>query len=241
MRHRPWRRGKDREEANSTLLLWAISIVVEVLLLAALASRRAYTMFCLYLALDILASVALYAMAEAGAAKSYDVVWRASQLLLLAPRAAVVMESYYSMSATRQYWRFSDAGGIPLAACAALIFRLAQDTPLRWPWSSLEQVFIAVATFNFFLAMLLLTVLTAKHRHSLIHTEDFWHGSLVTIYLGVTSLCYYGISRYSQMGFLLMCIAVLFYGARLCLSFAAAPATPPNVDMPGDWATEERR
>ena len=240
MRRHPWLQGKDREEVNSTLLVWTVSIALEVVLLAVLVSRRAYTVFCVYMALDIVASVSLYAIADAGAGKSYDIVWRLTQFVLLAPRAAVAMDVYRSMSATRQYWRFADVSGIPLAACAALVFRLAQDAPLRWPWSSLEQVFIAVATFNFFLAMLLLTILTAKHRHSLIRTEDFWHGALVTGYLAVTSLCYYGIARYSRMGFLLMCVATAFYGGRLLLSFAAAPATP-NVDMPGDWATEERR
>lgn len=222
------------------MILWAISVLIEVMLLVILWDRRAYGMFRAYLALDIVASAALYAMAVAGATTSYDVAWRVVQLGMLVPRAAVAMDIYRSMSATRQYWRFADVGGIPLAGCAALLFRLAQDTPLRWPWSSLEQVFIAVGTFNAFHAMVVLTILTAKHRRPLIHTEDFWHGCLFTGYLAITSVCYFGAARYFGMSQILMWTATVFYGLRLFLSLAAAPADPIQEYVINSWGTEER-
>lgn len=222
------------------MLLWGVSLLIEVVLLGTLWNRSAYPLFRVYLLMDVVASVALYAIAIDAPGPAYDVTWRVVQLGLLVPRAAVAMDVYRSMSATRQYWRFSDVGGIPLAGCAALIFRLAQDTPLRWPWSSLEQVFTAVGTFNAFLSLVVITILTAKHRRPLIHTEDFWHGALFAGYLGITSVCYFGSARYFGVSQILMWTATVFYGLRILLSFAAAPA-PPMHDSMIDWATEERR
>jgi hypothetical protein len=235
------RLAPDRDpEGVSNLLLWSLSLLVETVLLGVLWDRRAYPIFRAYLFLDVISSVALYAIAIDGTGHAYDITWRLVQLILMAPRAAVAMDIYRSMSATRRYWRFADIGGVPLAACAALVFRLAQDTPLRWPWSSLEQVFIAAGTFNVFLALAILTILTAQHRRPLVHTEDFWHGALFTGYLAVTSVCYFGAARFGSASLILMWSALIFYGLRAFLSFAAAPPHPVKEHMVNTWAAEDR-
>jgi hypothetical protein len=238
MRHRLSDLDRD-PEANNRVLVWALSLLVEIILLSVLWDRRAYQMFRAYLLIDVVASVILFILA-ANDSGSYDVAWRIVQLGMIIPRTAVAMEVYQSMSATRRYWRFSDVSAIPLAGCAALIFRLAQDAPLRWPWSNLEQVFIAVGTFNAFLAMVILTILTARHRRPLIHTEDFWHGCLFVAYAAITSVGYFGAARFAGASQLLMWAALTFYCLRLFLSFAAAPVDPIKRHVINTWESEDR-
>ena len=196
------------------MTLWSISLIVEGLLAIALTVRsRLFAAFVNYLACDLAASSILYLLVYS---PHYDVVWRGLYLFMLLPLAGAVMEAYKRIASDRRYWRFSDGTAIPLAACGALLFRLAQDAPLRWPWSNLEQTFTAVATIHAFFGMLLLIVIAAQHRRPLLGTEEFGHAALFALYLMATSICYFGAARFS-MSLTLLWIATAFYAARLVL------------------------
>jgi len=228
------------------ITLWTVSLVIEAaLLLFMQGSRRdSFSAFRLYLGVDLACSVFLYIMALAGSGIVYDSCWRLAQLALLGFRSLVVMDVYVSMAFRNPYWRFSDVANIPLAGCAALVFRLFQDTPVRWPWSNLEQVFLTVATFDFFLSMLILTVIVAKHRRPLVPTENWWHGLSFAAYLGASSICYFGLSAYPVLSDVLLWCSVIFYSARLVMSLWFAPSDEPTQPQPRiqrGWAEEQQQ
>src|SRR5262249_4675670 len=105
----------------------------------------------------------------------------------------------------------------------SLIFRIAQDQPLRWPWSNLEQVFVMMATSHCFLGLLMLMILASEHRRALRGTEEFWHGILFCLWLLGTTICYFAAAKFN-VGMISSWVAVAIYGSRLGVAIGCTPA-----------------
>ena len=185
-----------------------------------------YPIFTGYLAVNLVASVALLTIRTYFGQPSlqaqypwYDMTWRAMQLLLLAPCVAAMAEVYYRLVSRLEMWRHTDINALRDAAIGALIIRLAQGHTFQWPWSSLEQLYEAIATVYCFMALALIFMLfmTYRRNKSVIdwHTENFWHGGLFAAYLGLSGIAYF---RAASMGHALLWFALAFYGSRLAIS-----------------------
>ena len=201
------------------VIVWTVVLIVQATLCLVLlvSNPPKYRAFTGWMIADLLISVTLYDQQSFGAL--YDPLWRGAQLALLLPMAWAVMEAYRNLAADLRYWRFTDFYVIPTAGCAALIFRLAQDRPLRWPWSSLEETWTAISVVCCFLGLALFAVMFSASRKPLRRTVEYLHAVLLCAYLAGNCLYYAGLSRFRFGPMPIIWMAGMFYLFRLAIVF----------------------
>ena len=186
-----------------------------------------YPSFFKYMLLDWTASLVLFYVACHHSA-FYDILWRITQLLLLAGRFTLVMEAYRRMVPQASQWLFSDALTFPMAAFAVVLLNTFTPCALVWPGSGLEGIFSLMGAGNAFLGFLLCGFLSAPRE--VISAErlmNSYHARILCAYLLLTAPCYYAASRHiDSIGSALMIVAVICYSTWFLCMWIDRRSTP---------------
>jgi hypothetical protein len=196
--------------------LWMLQLALELSVFGRAAQatwRRMYPSFFAYLGLDLLASVFLF-WVSLMAPHSYQVPWSILQVVLAIGRGALVVEAYGNLSEWRK-WSFPLPLVLAVSAAGSLLFHAMRIHSLRWPWSSLEGVWILIGFMDVFLGLSLLGI-TRAHEIDADRGPQHWHARILWVYLLLQGMLYYAAAEYpASIGNALMISAALCYGAWL--------------------------
>lgn len=204
--------------------LWLLQLALELSVWersAQAAWRRMYPSFFWYLGADLTASLFLFWFSFAFP-HAYEIPWSFLQVALAAGRIALVIEAYQNLGKCRE-WRFPLPLVLSVSAVGSLLFNALRVHIIRWPWASLEGVWLLIGFINIFLGLSLLGI-TRAHEIDTDRGPQHWHARILWVYLLLQGLLYYAAAEYpASIGNALMISAAMCYGAWLYCMVALKP------------------